>query len=56
MAGSELEGHSILIVEDEFLVAMDIADAFGPLLWITSWDRRTVHLCAPDLMSGLCRS
>jgi len=28
MAGSELEGHSILIVEDELLVAMDIADAF----------------------------
>ena len=28
MAGSELEGLSILIVEDELLVAMDIADAF----------------------------
>jgi DNA-binding response OmpR family regulator len=36
MAGSELEGHSILIVEDELLVAMDIADAFESVGAVTT--------------------
>ena len=36
MAGSELEGLSILIVEDELLVAMDIADAFESIGAITA--------------------
>jgi len=36
MAGSQLEGHSILIVEDELLVAMDIADAFESVGAVTT--------------------
>jgi DNA-binding response OmpR family regulator len=36
MAGSELEGLSILIVEDELLVAMDIADAFESIGAVTA--------------------
>jgi CheY-like chemotaxis protein len=36
MAGSELEGFSILIVEDELLVAMDIADAFESIGAVTA--------------------
>jgi DNA-binding response OmpR family regulator len=36
VAGSELEGHSILIVEDEVLVAMDIADAFESVGAVTT--------------------
>jgi DNA-binding response OmpR family regulator len=36
VAGSELEGHSILIVEDEVLVAMEIADAFESVGAVTT--------------------
>lgn len=36
MAGSQLEGLSILIVEDELLVAMDIADAFESIGAVTA--------------------
>jgi hypothetical protein len=36
VARSELEGHSILIVEDEVLVAMDIADAFESVGAVTT--------------------
>jgi hypothetical protein len=36
MTGSELEGLSIPIVEDELLVAMDIADAFESVGAVTA--------------------
>jgi DNA-binding response OmpR family regulator len=36
MPDSNLEGHSILIVEDELLVAMDIVDAFESVGAVTA--------------------
>jgi len=51
MAGSELEGLSILIVEDELLVAMD-----RRLLLTTCWGQMTVHRSTHGLMNGRCRS
>ena len=43
MAQSDLEGLSILIVEDELLVAMDIADAFESVGAVTAMATTLQH-------------